>query len=123
MDMPTIKVRWSNPICFDDADASAIPDRGGVYEVLSDAGGSVERLWVAQTGDLRRGFVAHMAGSAGDEAVQAAVAQGNTSFRYWLCEDAAKRLEVLQALVDLHCYECGHEPLQDVACVRLVETF
>ncbi len=122
MEMPTIKVRWSSPISFGDADASPIPNRGGVYEVLSGMGAGVERLWVAQTGDLRRGFVAHMAGSAGDAKILEAVAKGDASFRYWLCEDTVKRLEVVQALVDLHCYEVGHEPLQDVSCVRLVET-
>jgi hypothetical protein len=123
MDMPTVKLRWSSPISFDGADASAIPNRGGVYEVLEDPGSGVERLWVGQTGDLRRGFVAHMAGSVGDPKVHAAVSGGKASFRYWLCEDTNRRLEVVQALVDLHCYEIGHEPLQDVGCVRLVETY
>lgn len=122
VDLINVQVRWSAPIPFSGADASPLPPRGGVYEVLYEELGGVERLYAGQTDDLRRAFVSHMAGSKGNEELRRTMLQETTFFRYWMCEDPKRRFEVVAALSDLHMYDCGTEDIPDVACIQLVET-
>jgi len=37
------------------------------------------------------------------------------------CASPSRRMEVVAALVDMHCYEWGHEDVGDVACVNVSE--
>ena len=122
MEFATVSVRWSAPIPTEGADASPIPRRGGVYEVLYQDHGGVERLYAGQTEDLRRAFVSHAAGSKGNEDLRRAMLSRVTFFRYWECEVHRRRLEVVAALVDSHLYDCGHDEVEEVACVQLAET-
>ena len=122
MDLPSVQMRWSAPIQFNGADASPLPPRGGVYEILYEGSGGVERLYAGQTDDLRRAFVSHMAGSKGNEELRRAMRQEIALFRYWMCEDPKRRFEVMAALADLHSYGCHTGDIPDVACIQLVET-
>lgn len=123
MDLPQINVRWSSAIPMDGADASPLPNRGGVYEILFHDTTGVDRMYVGETEDLRRAFVSHVAGSKGAQQLRRSLASKTTFFRYWLCEIHGRRLEVVAALADLHFYESGHQTLDDgVLCAQLIET-
>ena len=121
MNLPVVNVRWSTPIPCDGADAAPIPARSGVYEILRRDESGVERMFIAQTADLRRAFVSHIAGTAGDEALRRGMLKEPTAFRYWDCVSESRRREVVAALVDMHCYEWGHEDVGDVGCVNVSE--
>ena len=122
MDLPVINVRWSAPVGCQGADASPIPARGGVYELLWQTEDGVERMFVGETEDLRRTFVSHIAGSKGSADLRRTLNANDTSYRYWLCESYSRRQEAVAALADLHFYECGSSGFDDtVSCVRLVE--
>ena len=123
MDFPSVSVRWSSPIPTEGADASPLPLRGGVYEILYQDVGGVERLYAGETEDLRRAFVSHSAGSKGHDELRRAMVNQVTFFRYWECEVQRRRTEVVAALADTHYYECGHDEIEDAACVRLTETY
>jgi hypothetical protein len=122
VDLPKVSVRWSAPIPYKGADASPIPSRGGVYELLYEDVGGVERMFVGHTQDLRRAFVSHLAGSKGDEEVRRGMMNHTCYFRYWICDNLSRCLEVVSALADAHYYECGHEEVPPVACVHVFET-
>ena len=123
MNIPTIQVRWSAPIPMEGADASPIPVRGGVYELLVHDGTGVERLYSGATEDLRRSFISHSAGSKGDQELRRMIQESECCFRYWECEMLQRRVEVLAALMDTHVYEFGGDEIDDAACVRLQETW
>jgi hypothetical protein len=118
----TLTVRWSTPIQCRGADASPIPARGGVYEILCEDDGGLERMYVGQCEDLRRAFVSHIAGTKGEEALRRGMREQQALYRYWEQESLARRLEVVAALTDLHYYEWGHDEVSvDVSCVTLNE--
>lgn len=122
MNPNTIQIRWSAAIPCRGADASPIPGRGGVYELLmNDATGS-ERMYVGETDDLRRAFVAHIAGSKGHEDIRRGMQEQEASFRYWESDSKVQRLEVVSALIDLHCYEYGYEDIEPIGYIELEET-
>ena len=123
MDFPSVSVRWSSPIPLEGADASPIPGRGGVYEILFQDEGGVERMFAGETEDLRRTFVSHAGGSKGNEELRRAIAKSETFFRYWECEISSRRLEVVCALSDLHMYEYGTDSADGAACIRVTETY
>jgi hypothetical protein len=50
--LPLIQVRWSAPIPIKGADASPIPCRGGVYELMVEDETGVERIYAGETTDL-----------------------------------------------------------------------
>ena len=123
MDYPTVSVRWSAPIPLSGADASPLPGRGGVYEILIADGMGVERSFVGQCDDLRRAYISHIGGSKGSSGLRSSMAKHDTAFRYWEQENRARRWEVLAALIDLHCYDWGHdEPTEAISCINLNET-
>jgi hypothetical protein len=83
----------------------------------------VERMYTGQCDDLRRAFVSHIAGTKGTEELRQGMRQNEVVFRYWEQDNLGRRLEVIAALIDLHCYEWGHEEVtMDVACINLNET-
>jgi len=121
--LPLIHIRWSAPIPMEGADASPIPPRGGVYEIMVEDDTGVERIYAGETGDLRRTFVSHSGGSKGDEELRRAILQNCTFFRYWECEVMSRRLEVVAALLDTHIYEYGTDNCDGAGCVRIQETY
>ena len=123
MELAAVQVHWCMPIPYSGADASPIPVRGGVYEILYEESEGVERLYVGYTQDLRRAFVSHMGGSKGGPELRKSMTEQVTYFRYWECEDRARCLDVVAALADLHYYDCGYEQVEDSQCVRLIETY
>ena len=123
MNLQTIQIRWSAPIPMKGADASPIPARGGVYELLFNDGSGVERLYSGESEDLRRTFISHSAGSKGDEELRRILQGNECSIRYRECEAVQRRLEVLAALLDAHVYEFGGDDFDHAACVRLQETW
>lgn len=123
MSFPIVNIRWSSPIPCDGADASPIPARGGVYEILLSDDAGVERMYVGQCEDLRRAYISHIGGSKGSSELRAGMAKNLTAFRYWEQDNLGRRWEVLSALVDLHFYDWGHDETSEVvACVNLNET-
>ena len=123
VDFATVTLRWSTPIPMDGADASPIPSRGGVYEILYQDVGGIERMFVGESEDLRGAFVSHAAGDKGNDDLRRGILSHVTFYRYWECEVRRRRLEVVAALVDGHVYDCGHDEIEDVACIRLVEIY
>lgn len=123
MDFASVNITWSAPIPTAGADASPIPSRGGVYEILYQDTGGVERLFVGHTADLRRTFVSHSGGSKGQALLRRTMMERVTMYRFWECEVDRRRIEVVAALIDTHIYECGHDEIENAACIRLMETF
>ena len=122
MDIPVITVHWSKPSPYGGADASPIPKRGGVYEILVDDSRVLERVFLGETDELRRAFINHIAGRTRSVNLHARMSQGEPYFRYWLCDTPSERCEVAAALADMHLYECGTDiHTGDIACVRVVE--
>jgi hypothetical protein len=121
--LPVVSVRWSTVRPFSGADASGIPTRGGVFEVLRELDEDCERLYLGESPDLRRSFVSLCAGRSGGAGAELAMQEKHLGFRFWECDLASRRLEVMSALFDQHVYECGTGHLPgDVACVRLLES-
>ena len=123
MDYPTVSVRWSAPIPLGGADASPLPSRGGVYEILVQDEAGVERVFAGETEDLRRTFIAHAGGTKGAEGLRRAMISSTMVFRYWECEVVSRRLEVVAALADEHFYEYGHDDSDSAGMIRLIETY
>lgn len=121
MSYSAIQIRWSSAIPCRGADASPIPGRAGVYEILLNDATGTERMYVGETEDLRRAFVAHIAGSMGGEEIRRGMHEHETSFRYWEHDSKVRRMEVVSALVDTHLYEYGHDEIKSVGCVEIQE--
>ncbi len=117
-----VHVRWSSPIPCQGADASPIPNRGGVYEMLFEEMEGVDRLFIGYSQDLRRAFISHMGGSKGNAALRKELAENVTFFRYWLCEQPSTCKNVVSALADSHYYECGSDAVDDANCIEVMET-
>jgi hypothetical protein len=122
LELPVVTVRWSTPQTFSGVDASRIPARGGVFEILREDGGEYDRLFVGESLDLRRTYVSLIAGDDEEPGAPEAARDKNACFRFWECELRPRRLQVIGALVDSCVYEHGFDEVAaDVACIRVVE--
>ena len=120
--MPTIAVHWSKPAPYDGADASPIPERPGVYEILVEDDTGIDRVFMGETSDLRRAFIAHLAGRTSSVNLRARMGMGPSYFRYWMSDAPAERAEVAAALDDKYDYECGTDYFDgEIALVRVHE--
>lgn len=122
MNLPVVPVSWCKPIPCAGLEASLIPGRGGVYELLSHGGDDAERLFMGEADDLRQTLLEHISGRSNNDAVRQLVLERDTCFRYWLCDARVKRSQVAAALWDRHAYELGGSWTDHGGCcVRLVE--
>lgn len=121
-DLPTITVYWSRPAPYAGADASPIPERPGVYEILVEDERIMDRVFMGETSDLRRAFIAHLGGRTSSVNLRHRMSSGEPYFRYWLSDNTAERCEVAAALHDKHDYECGTDYHDgEIALVRVLE--
>ena len=122
MNLPVVTIAWCKPIACVGLDASLIPPRAGIYEILDDSSPDAERVFMGESDDVRKTLIAHISGWTNHGNVTQRITEGGTYFRYWLCDSRIRRSEVAAALWDRYAYECGGD-WADLGgnCVRLIE--